>query len=83
MVHHGDEEIEQDNDVNQRKATEHDEAPEPGELLDAGQLEVVQVDQTESGPEQGLRSLPETESLFTFSDFITLNSISTNFANFL
>ena len=35
MVHHGDEEIEQDNDVNQRKATEHDETPEPGELLDA------------------------------------------------
>ena len=58
MVHHGDEEIEQDNDVNQRKATEHDETPEPGEFLDPSQLEIIQVYETKSRPEQSLWSLP-------------------------
>ena len=33
------------------EAAEHAQAPEPCELLDARKLEVVQVDQTEGGPE--------------------------------
>ena len=34
MVHHGDEEVEQDDDVDHREAAEHDEGPEAGELLE-------------------------------------------------
>ena len=62
MVHHGDEEIEQDDDVDDGEGAEHDEAPEPRELLDPGQLEVVQVDQAKGGPKQGLTCFPKTES---------------------
>ena len=61
MIHHGDEEIEKDDDVDQWKATEHDETPEPRELLDSTQLKVVQIYQTKGGPEQCLRCLPQTE----------------------
>ena len=64
MIHHGDEEVEQDDDVDDRETPEHNQTPEPGELLDSSQLEVVQVDQAEGGPEQGLRGLPETERKF-------------------
>ena len=62
VVHHGDEEIEQDDDVDDGEGAEHDEAPEPCELLDPGQLEVVQVDQAKGGPKQGLTCFPKTES---------------------
>ena len=62
MVHHGDEEIEQDDDVDDGEGAEHDEAPEPRELLDPGQLEVVQVDQAKGGPKKGLTCFPKTES---------------------
>ena len=62
MVHHGDQEIEKDDDVDDGEAAEHDEAPEPGELLDPCELKVVQVYQTERRPEQGLCGLPEAET---------------------
>ena len=32
MIHHGDEKIEQDNDVNDGKTPEHDQAPKSREL---------------------------------------------------
>ena len=60
MVHHGDQEIEKDDDVDQREAAEHDETPEPGELLDPCQLKVVQIYETKSCPKQSLRCLPQT-----------------------
>ena len=63
MVHHGDEQVEQDDDVDDGERAEHDQAPEPRELLDPGELKVVQVDQTERGPEQGLACFPKTENL--------------------
>ena len=50
MVHHGDEEVEQNDDVDDGEGAEHEEAGETGELLDAGQLEVVQIDEAENGP---------------------------------
>ena len=59
MVHHGDEEVEEDDDVDEGVAAEHEEAEEAGELLDARQLEVLQVDQPEHRPEQRLRRLPQ------------------------
>ena len=61
MIHHGDEEIEKDDDVDQWEATEHDETPEPRELLDSTQLKVIQIYQTKSSPKQSLWSLPQTE----------------------
>ena len=51
VVHHGDQQVQQHDDVDDGEGAEHDEAPEPGELLDAGQLEVVEVDEAEGGPE--------------------------------
>ena len=61
MIHHRDEQIEQHNDVDDGEAPKHDEAPEPGELLDPRELEVVQVYQAERRPEKGLCGLPEAE----------------------
>ena len=54
MIHHGNQQVEQHDDVDQGEAPEHYEAPEPGELLDPRQLKVVQVYQAERRPEQGL-----------------------------
>jgi hypothetical protein len=59
MVHHGNEQVEQDDDVDDGEGAEHEQAGEPGELLDAGQLEVVEVNQAENGPEERLRGLPK------------------------
>ena len=61
MVHHGDEEVEQDDDVDDGEGAEHDQAPEPRELLDPRQLKVVEVYQAKSGPEQSLTCLPQAE----------------------
>lgn len=61
MIHHCNEQIQEDNNVDDGEASEHDEAPEPGELLDSSELEVVKVYQTERRPEQGLCGLPEAE----------------------
>ena len=59
VVHHGDQQVEQHDDVDDGEGAEHDEAPEPGELLDAGQLKVVQINQTKYGPEQCLNGFPK------------------------
>ena len=59
MVHHGDEQVEQHDDVDHREGAEHEQAGEARELLDASQLEVVQIDQTEDGPKQSLGGLPQ------------------------
>ena len=61
MVHHRDQQVEQHDDVDDGEAPKHDEAPEPGELLDPRELEVVQVYQAERRPEKGLCGLPEAE----------------------
>ena len=59
MIHHSNQEIEKHDDVDDGEAAEHDETPEPGELLDPCQLKVVQIYQTKSSPEQSLRCLPQ------------------------
>lgn len=51
VIHHGDEQVEQDDNVDDRVAAEHEQTPESCETLDAGQLKVVQIDETESSPE--------------------------------
>lgn len=58
MVHHGYQEVQQDYDVDEGEGPEHEEAEEPRELLDARQLKVVQVDEAENRPDQGLQGLP-------------------------
>ena len=60
MIHHGDQEIEKHDDVDDGEAAEHDESPEPRELLDSFQFEVVQIYQTEGCPEQSLSCFPQT-----------------------
>ena len=60
MVHHCNEEIEQDNDVNEGETAEHDETPEPREFLDATQFKIVQVYETKCCPKQCLTCLPQT-----------------------
>ena len=60
MVHHGNEKVEKDDDVDHRKASKHDEAPESCKLFDSIQFKIIQVYQTKGGPEKGLSSLPKT-----------------------
>ena len=50
MVHHSNEEVKEDNNVDDREATEHDKTPEPGELLDTSKLKVIQVNQAKWSP---------------------------------
>ena len=59
MIHHRDQEIEKHDDVDDGEAPKHDEAPEPCELLDPRQLEVIQVYQAKWRPEQRLCRLPQ------------------------
>ena len=54
MIHHGDEQVEQNDDVDHGERAEHEEAAEARELFDPAQLEVVQVDQAENGPKERL-----------------------------
>lgn len=61
MIHHSDQEIQKDDDVDDRVSAEHQHTPEPGEYLDAIQLEALEVHQAENRPEEGLRGLKQTE----------------------
>ena len=60
MVHHGNQEIEQDNDVNEGETAEHDETPKPCKLFDTTQLKVVQVYKSKCCPKQCLACFPQT-----------------------
>lgn len=51
MIHHGDEQIQQDHDIDHRVGAEHEHAPEASKDFNSVQLETVQVDQTKNGPE--------------------------------
>ena len=54
MVHHRDEKVEQDDDVDYGKCAEHYEAPESREFLNSRKLKIIQVYQTKGSPEQSL-----------------------------
>lgn len=60
MIHHCNEQIEQDDDVDDRVCAKHKHAPEASEAADSGQLEVIQIDQAKHSPEQCLRCLEQT-----------------------
>ncbi len=51
VVHHGDEQVEQHDDVDHGEWAEHEEAGKTCKFLDASQFEIVQVYETENGPE--------------------------------
>lgn len=52
--HHGDEHVEQHDDVDHGVRAEGEQRPEPREALDAGQLEGRQVYEPERRPEERL-----------------------------
>lgn len=60
MIHHGDQEIQKDDNVDDRVSTEHQHTPEPGEHLDAVQLEALEIHQAEHRPEERLYGLEQT-----------------------
>lgn len=61
VIHHRNQQVQQHHDVDHRVRAEHQHAPEARENFDPVQLEVLQVDQSEHGPEQGLDRFEEAE----------------------
>lgn len=59
MVHHGNQQIQQHDDVDDSVRAEHEHAPEAREDLDAVQLEGVKVHQSECCPEESLHRLEQ------------------------
>ena len=62
VVHHGDKEVQQYHNVDNRVGAKHQHSPKSGEALDPGQLKVVQIDKAEHRPEQCLGRLKQTEN---------------------
>jgi hypothetical protein len=60
VIHHGDEQVQQHDNVDDAVAAEHEHAPEAREYLDAVQLEALEIDETERRPEERLRRLEQT-----------------------
>jgi hypothetical protein len=60
MIHHGDQKVQEYDDIDDRVGPEHQHSPEPGEALDASQLKVVQIDEAKHSPEQCLCRLKQT-----------------------
>ena len=59
MIHHGDQEVEQNYHVDDWVGTEHEHSPEACEVLDAFEIEACQVYQTERRPEKSLSCFPQ------------------------
>ena len=57
--HHGDEHVQEHNNVTDAVGAKHEEGPKSGELFDPSQFEISQRDETKGGPKEGLRSLKE------------------------
>jgi hypothetical protein len=63
MIHHGDQKVQEDDNVDNRVCPEHQHSPEPGEAFDASQLKVVQIDEAKHSPEQCLCRLKQTVNI--------------------
>lgn len=50
--HHSDQEVQEHNNVDDVVGAIHEETPEPRECFDARQFKIIQVHQTERGPEE-------------------------------
>ena len=59
VTHHGDQHVEEDDHVTAGVDPEHQQCPEPREVLHASQLEVVKTDEAEDRPEERLEGLEE------------------------
>ena len=57
--HHGDEHVEEHDHVAAAVGPEHQQRPEPREVLHTRQLEVLEADEAEHRPEEGLQRLEE------------------------
>lgn len=57
MIHHRDQEIQENDDVDDRISAEHQHTPESSKHLDAVQFEALEIHQAENRPEQRLRRL--------------------------
>jgi len=57
MIHHGNEQVEQHHNIDNRVGAKHQHAPESGEDLNAIQLKAVQIYQAKDSPEKGLSCL--------------------------
>jgi hypothetical protein len=51
MIHHGDQKVQENDNIDDRVSPEHQHSPEPGEALDTSQLKVVQIDESKHSPE--------------------------------
>ncbi len=60
---HGNEYVEENNDVDEAVWAEHKEGPEPCETLDSRQLKDFQLHQSETCPEEWLWRLEQTRSI--------------------
>lgn len=60
MIHHGNEKVQKDHDIDNGVAAKHQHSPESGESFDFTEFEVVQVDQSEHSPEQSLNCFEQT-----------------------
>jgi len=60
MIHHGDQKVQEHDNIDDRVCPEHQHPPEPGEALDTSQLKVVQIDESKHSPEQCLSRLKQT-----------------------
>jgi len=60
MIHHGNQKVQEHDNIDDRVRPEHQHSPEPGEALDASQLKVVQIDEAKHSPEQCLSRLKQT-----------------------
>lgn len=63
--HHGDQQVEEHNDVDHGVRAEHEHGPEPREGAQTHQLEGVQFNETERGPKQGLGGLEQAAGVRT------------------
>ena len=59
VIHHRNQQVEKDYDVDDGEGSKHDESPEPRELLDASELKVVEINQAEGRPKQSLTCFPK------------------------
>lgn len=66
--HHGNKQVQEYDDIDDRVAPEHEEAPEPGVGLDTGQVEGVEPDHAETGPEERLRGLEHAGTRWELRD---------------
>lgn len=73
--HHGDEHVEQNNDVDHGVRPKQQQAPKPRETLDPGEIERRQIHETETGPEERLRRFKDAVTCAIQRNNITMQCL--------